>query len=552
MTSPISLLCPEGIDPEYIQMTDETIHDLALNTICEEVFEKNTDQALALSYLSKLSKKEEVIKYRLDIFEDILTNKEMRDRMLSLLEKVDYIRQFSSLNRDTDASGIWQLLHRLGDLDDYITCVEEIEDCLSNAKIKSKGLNDIKNYVKQLHNYGNFAELKKDISVLKFDASEIKSLTLGVNLNTKLEPVEIGINSVNTRPFKSSKILHNFIDAYKYKNAEDGADWDGTFKFAAEKQDMLHQFESMPAISGLISNIGGANEVVKSLDRIASGMLRDTCRKLKNKLSEYASISINVIINNLLPEFLFYVKFAEYIENLQSKGYVYTKPSVLETEKRELISKGIFNHKLTAKTSPEEIVGNDLEFTSDKRCYILTGANRGGKTTITVAVGIAFAFAQAGLFVPAKSFSCSPVDHSFTDFAADENKTMVLGSLGEESKRFKDSFKNATKYSLLLLNESFSTTSFEEGYFIARGATKAIIKKGCRTIYNTHMHKLAFDIDEINQEADSESKAASLIVISEDGVRSFKIKVEKPVGQSYAMDIAKKYGVTFEQLISDN
>lgn len=252
-----------------------------------------------------------------------------------------------------------------------------------------------------------------------------------------------------------------------------------------------------------------------------------------------------------MPELLFYVQFAEYIEGLKKKGFVMNKPEVLSAEKRELKSTGLYNLKLTEKITPEEIVGNDLEFDGNHRTYILTGANRGGKTTITVATGLAFVLAQAGLYVPATTFAFSPVDQIFTHFPADENKTMELGRLGEESRRFKDSYKACTKYSVLLLNESFSTTSFEEGYFIARGAVKAILTKGCRTIYNTHMHKLAFDIDEINGEVEGDSKASSMIVVSDGGVRSFKIKVAKPVGQSYAMDIAIKYGVTFEQLMED-
>lgn len=551
MKSPISLLCPEGVDPEYIQMSDETIHDLSLNEICGLVTEKRSEQDVALHILSQFSRKEEVLKYRLDVFEDILNNPAIRERMLKLLEKVDYIRQFSSLNRESDAAGIWQLLHRLGDLGDYITCVEEISDCLSSSEIKSEGLISIRDYVMKIHKAGNFAAMKKDIAELKMDASEIKSLTIGINLNSKMEPVEIGINSVNRKPFKNSKIFHNMIDAYKYKNEEDGADWDGAYKFSSDTEWADLNLRNMALFNGIIMPVNGTTEVVRSLDRIASGVLRDTCKRLRNSLSEYASVSINVIINNLLPELLFYVKFAEYIEGLKNKGFIFTKPQVLSTEDRSLKSEGLYNLKLTQKITPAEVVGNELEFDADKRTYILTGANRGGKTTITVATGLAFVLAQAGLYVPAKSFSFSPVDQIFTHFPADENQTMELGRLGEESKRFKTSFKASTKYSLLLLNESFSTTSFEEGYFIARGAVKAILQKGARTIYNTHMHKLAFDIDEINKEAASDSKAASMIVVSENGVRSFKVKVAKPVGQSYAMDIALKYGVTYEQLLED-
>ena len=76
---------------------------------------------------------------------------------------------------------------------------------------------------------------------------------------------------------------------------------------------------------------------------------------------------------------------------------------------------------------------------------------------------------------------------------------------------------------------------------------KAILRKGVRTIYNTHMHKLAYDIDEIN--AGFEYKAASLVVKSDGGNRSYKVEVAPPQGMSYAMDIAKKYGVTYDMLM---
>lgn len=52
------------------------------------------------------------------------------------------------------------------------------------------------------------------------------------------------------------------------------------------------------------------------------------------------------------------------------------------------------------------------------------------------------------------------------------------------------------------MNESFSTTSFEEGYYIAKDSVRAILHKGMRTIYNTHMHKLAFDVEEMRRTAE--------------------------------------------------
>lgn len=99
----------------------------------------------------------------------------------------------------------------------------------------------------------------------------------------------------------------------------------------------------------------------------------------------------------------------------------------------------------------------------------------------------------------------------------------------------------------MLLNETFSTTSFEEGYYIAYDSVKPIVNKGVRTIYNTHMHKLAYDVDILN-ETSKQFKSSSLIVKNEGANRSFKVMIAPPEGMSYAKDIAEKYGVTFEML----
>lgn len=106
------------------------------------------------------------------------------------------------------------------------------------------------------------------------------------------------------------------------------------------------------------------------------------------------------------------------------------------------------------------------------------------------------------------------------------------------------------KRSLLLLNETFSTTSFEEGYYIAKDSVKALLNKGVRTIYNTHMHKLGEDAEELTRES-AGAGAASLIMKTEDSRRSFKVALAKPEGSSYAKDIARKYGVTYDMLVGN-
>jgi hypothetical protein len=63
------------------------------------------------------------------------------------------------------------------------------------------------------------------------------------------------------------------------------------------------------------------------------------------------------------------------------------------------------------------------------------------------------------------------------------------------------------------------------------------------------MHKLGEDAGEFTRES-SGAGAASLVMRTEDGRRSFKVALAQPEGSSYARDIAEKYGVTYDMLIS--
>ena len=65
---------------------------------------------------------------------------------------------------------------------------------------------------------------------------------------------------------------------------------------------------------------------------------------------------------------------------------------------------------------------------------------------------------------------------------------------------------------------------------------------GLRAIYNTHIHELAQAAEELNDAVEGESRIESLVSRMENGKRSFVIEPGEPLGSSYAMDIAGKFG----------
>jgi hypothetical protein len=573
----ISILYPHLEGVQYKQLSETTCHDLGFDVICQKLTDKEDEQRLIMSVLSRLTAEPRIAQFRQEVFADILSLPDMRQHMLELLDKVQFLKDYGSFKRDYDKkAGLWDLLHRLDEINDYIQSVEAIKECLSVAEIQSEGLKNLRAYVEDIYQEAYFAEMKQDIANLKADTSNLKSITVGINLNERFEAEGVGLISVNNKPFKHSNIVSNFSEAMSSRRGvKEGTDWNGDFHYHPIDKtslDVLNPMQNLAGVSAVsttsfvdarirnsvaqtIVNIPqqeGSDGVTYYMDKVISQLLSVTVKKLRDVLSKYVMVTINSI-TDLIPEFVYYIRFAEYIEKMMKGGKKFCKATVLghDTGADVLMqARGIYNLRLaTAELEDgDEIITNDLDFDQDHMVYILTGANRGGKTTITQAIGILYVMAQGGIYVPGDSFSFVPVDMIYTHYPADEDKTMDLGRLGEECQRFKNMYSGCTDKSLLLLNETFSTTSFEEGYYIARDAVKAILSKGVRTIYNTHMHKLAYDIDNLNDEG-YPSKAVSLVAKSDGGNRSFKVEIAPPEGLSYAKDIAEKYGVTYDMLV---
>ena len=173
------------------------------------------------------------------------------------------------------------------------------------------------------------------------------------------------------------------------------------------------------------------------------------------------------------------------------------------------------------------------------------------KSVITVAVGAAQALMQLGLLVPAESAEISVADGIFTHFPEGADDTIDKGRLGEECARLREIFDLVTEDSLILLDESLSSTGAYEASYIASEILTAFATIGTRGIFSTHLHELAAGISEINERSVKAGgiKVDTLVAGMEEGERSFKIHRAKPDGKSYARDIANKYGLSFENLI---
>lgn len=155
--------------------------------------------------------------------------------------------------------------------------------------------------------------------------------------------------------------------------------------------------------------------------------------------------------------------------------------------------------------------------------------------------------ASSGAFVTASECTGRPFNNILTHFPIDENLTINYGRLGEEAVRIKEIVKESDSGTLILFNETYSTTSAVDGLYLSKDLLKILKEIGAAVIFNTHIHDVARSIEEMN-EWPGDSSFVSLVMEIKDNVNTFRVKRSAPESKSYAQNIAEKYGITYEQM----
>ncbi len=553
-----SLLYPHETEGSYRTLTDEAVNDLSLDFILDALTEVRAERPHLLAQMKRITCDPETIRYRHDIFEDFLRFPKLREAMAQLVAQLADLRDLERFQMDNDASALWSLINRLREIDDYITCITMIKETLSAMDITSEGMRRLRDIVTDIARESGFDALREDIDEMMAKAQRVQSVTIGVNLDKFLRPEYAGIVSLNDTRFTDPGLMSRFKSFTDSKddlrhgaNLGAGQRFHPSNPYSSCNSGMSAMVEAAARNANIeTENVTGKDPLSNAMRQQVTEIMRKTVNEIKSTIKKYVNVNGYALIN-LMSEILFYNRWAELTDKITAAGLPMCKPEILPVEDRNADFRDVYNLKLAInKIGGEDIniITNDFEFSDERRIYILTGPNRGGKTIFTQAVGIAMLMAQWGVYVPASAAKISPCDNIFTHFPADENDTVDLGRLGEESQRLSKIFEVATRHSLLLLNESLATTSVAEGVFIAKDVVKSMRYLGTRAIFNTHMHDLATSVGRINSEVEGDSKAESLITGVHDGERSFKVSIAPPQGVSYAADIAKKYGVTFDQI----
>ncbi len=267
--------------------------------------------------------------------------------------------------------------------------------------------------------------------------------------------------------------------------------------------------------------------------KILSEMRHQGISRVATTLAQSADHVLN-FFKMLRTELAFYVGCLNLHGKLTAKGEPVCFPVPAAAGARKLRFRGLYDVCLSLHME-HRLVGNEAE--ADGRALtVLTGANRGGKSSLLRGMGVAQMMMQCGMFVGAEAYSGELCTSLLTHFIREEDATMRSGKFDEELARMSEIADHLTPDAMIFFNESFAATNEREGSEIARQIVLALLEERVKVFFVTHLHEFARGLYDQNR-ADALFLRAERM---EDGTRTFRQLEGRPLETSYGEDLYRQ------------
>lgn len=470
-----------------------------------------------------------VLGYRADVIDEVADSPALCSLIhdaLPLIRDVHEMRK--NLNRADGSleSGLAATRY----LELYIEVMELFGARLEGVTPRSDGIRRLKQEITARRESRDYRQLTAQLAAAEQKISRIKSITLGVNLDGTLHVRDAGLLAINTVPYRAGSMMDRL-----------------TGRAGSDPMVCMSAFAPV-ARAGREDEKAALNSAVH---RALDSVFARTIRSWEPVIHRYFHDETKFFIE-LLDDLRFLSAAVQFLQELHAAHCPTCRPQIRPMAERALCLTGLRNPMLALHDPGAQVIANDFCYDENGRFYLITGPNHGGKSIFCYAVGMAQALFQLGLPVPAERAVMSPVSGIYTHFPASDEGNYGKGRLESECARISAILHRVGATDLLLMDESFSSTSLLEGGCIAGEVLSAIAVLGCGGVYVTHIHELTRQVGEFNAVPHRRGCIDNLVAQMEnvaDGTRSYRVLRAAPDGLSYARDIAEKYGLSREAIL---
>lgn len=445
------------------------------------------------------------VEYRQRVFRD-LEDDEKRAPVENFVEGMHTAR-----GRLHVAANAWHRLQKQGWLiaaiETYCHTVTLLRDGLANIKPRSAGLRDFAEHVSHYVAGDAFKALLADTETVRDQLHNIRYCV-------HIEGLQVHVERFHGQTDYSSEVTETF----KRFATEVGRDYHVA---PPDFKDMNHVEEQIL-------------ECVAKLHPEPFALLDKFCRRHAH--------FIDPTIARFEHEIRFYLSYLAFIRRFTTAGLTFSYPDVVD-EPGVLHAQDAFDLALAINRTEDEkpVVTNDFHLSGSERIIVVTGPNQGGKTTFARTIGQCAYLASVGCPIPASDARFTLPDDIYTHFERQEDLSTLHGKLDNELVRIHDILSRATDASVIVMNESFSSTTVNDALLIGREVLERIIALRCVAVYVSFLDELsALDPACVSMVGD---------VAPDDPTRRTFTFTRRPAdGLAYAAALADKYGLSHDAL----
>jgi DNA mismatch repair ATPase MutS len=390
----------------------------------------------------------------------------------------------------------------------YCTAVRALAEEFAARDVTSRGFRGFRRYLAEYAGSERFTSLAAETQALKDTLAQIRYAI-------RIHGSRVTVSRYEGEPDYGAEVEDTFA---KFKQ--------GAVKSYLVK---LPEYAEMDHVEAQIATL------VAKLYPDVFGTLAGYCTRHRDYLDP--------TIGRFDREVQLYLAYLELISRYKAAGLPFCYPRV-SARSKDIAAEETFDIALANKLVPDggTVIANDFYLAGPERIFVVSGPNNGGKTTFARTVGQLHYLASLGLPVPGRSARLFLPDRIYTHFEKEEDIETLRGKFEDELVRVHEILEQATADSIIVMNESFNSTTLNDALFVGTEVMRRILDLGCLGVYVTF-------VDEIASLSEATVSMVSQIAAGNPAERTFKVLRRPAEGLAYAWAIAEKYGLTYERLL---